>query len=161
MRSPRSLCISIHPPRAGRDELFDLRFGVAMNFNPPAPCGAGHRDAPRKIVMLPFQSTRPVRGGTLKPIPVSDVRGISIHPPRAGRDKALCNLGVCVNISIHPPRAGRDTGFWYRSVTMTISIHPPRAGRDLVCPCPISASHRFQSTRPVRGGTGAPNTGGA
>ena len=57
--------ISIHPPRAGRDEILDKQ-GV---------------DA------LLFQSTRPVRGGT-------QVRGvgaglnlvISIHPPRAGRD---------------------------------------------------------------------------
>ena len=34
--------------------------------------------------------------------------GISIHPPRAGRDKALIGTVQNGKISIHPPRAGRD-----------------------------------------------------
>ena len=33
---------------------------------------------------------------------------ISIHPPRAGRDKATGETAEKVDISIHPPRAGRD-----------------------------------------------------
>ena len=79
---------------------------------------------------------------------------ISIHPPRAGRDcivaiqlsnggnfnppapcgagpKALCDLGVCVDISIHPPRAGRDSVRHLYAQYKGISIHPPRAGRDI------------------------------
>ena len=36
---------------------------------------------------LTFQSTRPVRGGTIGVTTSADmIRGISIHPPRAGRD---------------------------------------------------------------------------
>ena len=59
--------------------------------------------------MRRFQSTRPVRGAT----------------------KALCDLGVCVDISIHAPRAGRDAG----------------------CGDNLPALIQFQSTRPVRGAT--------
>ena len=79
--------ISIHPPRAGRDEkkrYYQLQ---------------GNQ----------FQSTRPVRGGTAQsshtflPIPK-----ISIHPPRAGRDDHQAPPFRFFLISIHPPRAGRD-----------------------------------------------------
>ena len=79
--------ISIRPPRAGRDHgLFTLT-NKWSDFNPPAPCGAGHRQLqtdhyhrdisirpPRagrdKFIMMDmktaliFQSARPVRGGT-------------------------------------------------------------------------------------------------
>ncbi len=56
---------------------------------------------------------------------------ISIHPPRAGRDRQVFFQVSKQNISIHPPRAGRD--FIGRLLTdgyAEISIHPPRAGRD-------------------------------
>ena len=58
------------------------------------------------------------------------------------------------NISIHPPRAGRDR---QPQIPVRrykpISIHPPRAGRDQCRPRSIWTTRRFQSTRPVRGGT--------
>ena len=79
-------------------------------FNPPAPCGAG-QGRPQRVT------------GTFP---------ISIHPPRAGRDRAVvldCDAHRC------------------------ISIHPPRAGRDEVSTMAIHSAGRFQSTRPVRGGT--------
>ena len=34
--------ISIHPPRAGRDKDPPTMTTKYQNFNPPAPCGAGH-----------------------------------------------------------------------------------------------------------------------
>ena len=103
-------------------------------FNPPAPCGAG----PRRLQRLTSLS-------------------INFNPP------APCGAG---------PR-GRFQGLLHR----TISIHPPRAGRDPVGnadkygrihdfnpPAPCGAGRHwdelngeiveFQSTRPVRGGTG-------
>ena len=60
-----------------------------MYFNPPAPCGAG-----------------PVPPGTDSPS-----GGISIHPPRAGRDSITTDNGPEFLISIHPPRAGRDSKY--------------------------------------------------
>ena len=85
--SERCRVISIHPPRAGRDgTVFNgfrfidqfqstrpVRGGTArrrsliftpVDFNPPAPCGAGQIIDLSLIAVLVFQSTRPVRGGT-------------------------------------------------------------------------------------------------
>ena len=59
--------ISIHPPRAGRDLLYTTSLS------------ANHT----------FQSTRPVRGGTIYDAPRELSEFISIHPPRAGRDMQL------------------------------------------------------------------------
>ena len=101
--------ISIHPPLAGRDSLKSFRYLTILNFNPPAPCGAGQMReilgtnrydfnppapcgaglqfrhigepvlyfnppapcgaGPTKITVVDFhasfQSTRPLRGGTV------------------------------------------------------------------------------------------------
>ena len=56
-----------------------------------------------------FQSTHPVRGGTIEPVTEDEAALISIHPPREGWDylSALADdLGVA--ISTHPPREGWD-----------------------------------------------------
>ena len=128
-------------------------YSCPVNFNPPAPCGAGLQDRVNELLnskisihppragrdyrctttsatYLAFQSTRPVRGGTLSLPRLLHRRGISIHPPRAGRDFHALPLIRSVAISIHPPRAGRDAQYGRRFETFQISIHPPRAGRD-------------------------------
>ena len=65
--------------------------------------------------------------------------------------------GICVKraqgISIHPPRAGRDDDVKYAGCFTDISIHPPRAGRDILDSIVNGVTEEFQSTRPVRGGT--------
>ena len=61
---PDTLKISIHAPRAGRDE-------------------GGYRGL---AIYFTFQSTRPVRGATCKELDELIRKGISIHAPRAGRD---------------------------------------------------------------------------
>ena len=56
---------------------------------------------------------------------------ISIHAPRAGRDKRECLVAFGVEISIHAPRAGRDIITKITAADcLEISIHAPRAGRD-------------------------------
>ena len=108
---------------------------TCINFNPPAPCGAGRAWRSAKVAgKVAFQSTRPVRGGT---------GGVRTHD-------------IPAHISIHPPRAGRDR----QPQTLVrrykpISIHPPRAGRDIFKALLCTAVFAFQSTRPVRGGTGS------
>ena len=77
-------------------------------FNPPAPCGAGRNTTYNNIPEIVFQSTRPVRGGTIWDDDLAGIRTISIHPPRAGRDDIGLELAAVGRISIHPPRAGRD-----------------------------------------------------
>ena len=100
--------ISIHPPRAGRDTV-------------------GLLSVKRQG---PFQSTRPVRGGTPARSLGFPFSAISIHPPRAGRDVTDTKLEELTRISIHPPRAGRDCLVDAPVIPIAISIHPPRAGRD-------------------------------
>ena len=122
-----------------------------------------------------FQSTRPLRGGTITFPHTSRCRFISIHPPLAGRDAAVSAAQNPIHISIHPPLAGRDAGHDSAELVTWISIHPPLAGRDTIgqyvpgaalnfnppAPCGAGLRHRiyeafgleFQSTRPLRGGT--------
>ena len=192
--------ISIHPPRAGRDQ--------------PRGCTPMGRAG--------FQSTRPVRGGTCMITWCARCPVISIHPPRAGRDGCATRLTHKSGISIHPPRAGRDLIGWQtaqrnvgfqstrpvrggtiakaegiiaksyfnppapcgagliqnvnglfiplfqsprpvrggtksiirRACSSSISIHPPHAGRDHKVEYDSEWVESFQSTRPMRGGTG-------
>ncbi len=124
--------ISIHAPRAGRDNPCRRCLGGNRNFNPRAPCGARRPIAPPwlwrcrdfnprapcgarlvighcRALAAKFQSTRPVRGATYA---TQDARR-----------------------------------------TAPISIHAPRAGRDLFTGHSSTSASQFQSTRPVRGAT--------
>ena len=99
-------------------------------MHPPAPCGAGRR-LPQPSVSIVFISIHPPRAGRdrQRPWRESGCR-ISIHPPHAGRDRTdeldLASMGI----SIHPPHAGRDSETAALDKQSAISIHPPRAGRD-------------------------------
>ncbi len=67
------------------------RLGLICNFNPPAPCGAGQLAICQRGPRIPFQSTRPVRGGTCAPLPFRPTR-CNFNPP------APCGAGpVCQN----------------------------------------------------------------
>ena len=125
--------ISIHPPRAGRDPLGAAAAALSAGFQSTRPVRGGTLpEKPKGKNTGKFQSTRPVRGGTHSSKAQKDSRQISIHPPRAGRDDIDKKLRDLCDISIHPPRAGRD-------------------GLILLSCCLLIG---FQSTRPVRGGTG-------
>ena len=94
--------ISIHPPRAGRDQRAAGKAHHHQDFNPPAPCGAGQ----------PTQTFTEIS------------EDISIHPPRAGRDITDRRPAEAAKISIHPPRAGRDIGLVMAS-TQRRYFNPP------------------------------------
>ena len=142
-------------------------------FNPRAPCGA------RQLIRFPdrypnaFQSTRPVRGATLRKFASGDFQGISIHAPRAGRDGGGDGFADPALISIHAPRAGRDLRrynicllrphFNPRApcgarppvriayiIFAVISIHAPRAGRDGVA-LPLLVLHPISIHAPRAG----------
>ena len=111
--------ISIHPPRAGwdknigkkliahinfnpptpcgvgPDELMEIK-EVRKNFNPPTPCGVGLSPAFLSCILSPFQSTHPVRGGTVSICYMSIHKEISIHPPRAGWDSEQLPTNQCM-----------------------------------------------------------------
>ena len=57
--------ISIHPPLAGWDLLSLLLLLPSSHFNPPTPCGVGHVNCIGDHCGNGFQSTHPLRGGTV------------------------------------------------------------------------------------------------
>ena len=124
------MAISIHPPLAGRDLKQQPSQSNQKNFNPPAPCGAGPPFLYHSFTKI----------------------YISIHPPLAGRDSSKDDADTVMRISIHPPLAGRDTAFLRDTLSRAISIHPPLAGRDIQFLDDFRRA-KFQSTRPLRGGT--------
>ena len=114
----------------------------------------GHKLAQLPIPIKLFQSTHPVRGGTVQAEPQSDWAYISIHPPREGWDNmvSLTVGDLMLFQSTHPVRGGtrveNDTkgGMVFQSThpvrggtyidgtapaKLTISIHPPREGWDV------------------------------
>ena len=124
--------ISIHAPRAGRDEINQTTNKKEdQHFNPRAPSGARLLCIGRGDRVDGFQSTRPVRGATHSRFSSIQWRFISIHAPRAGRD-TLDKIGS-LHISHFNPRA-------------------PCGARRLPFPRRWTRQ-RFQSTRPVRGAT--------
>ena len=194
----RNHSISIHPPLAGRDERvadFAPRF---RNFNPPAPCGTGRKGATvlcttgyfnppapcgtglvataAVTYILTFQSTRPLRDGTIGPFRVLVLYPLfqSTRPLRDGTGLPTYIADSLLFQSTRPLRDGTRAGWCYMAV-QPISIHPPLAGRDnqfvhhlfrpyyFNPPAPCGTGHgwagdnapkwEFQSTRPLRDGT--------
>jgi len=81
--------ISIHAPHAGCDVSTNLINNLSGYFNPRTPCGVRHIDIIFGIILMPFQSTHPMRGATnLKDLPYFVVY-ISIHAPHAGCDVSV------------------------------------------------------------------------
>ena len=123
-----------------------------------------------------FQSTRPVRGATAGIIKGYELLFVSIHAPRAGRDKPRRQIQAG-HVSFNPraPCGARQVVGNLQSDSLRVSIHAPRAGRDRYfhgasagtycfnprAPCGARQISRlmdaetwmFQSTRPVRGAT--------
>ena len=170
--------ISIHAPLAGRDGRCTGAAGRAAHFNPRAPRGArpvfsfsvyprrgfqstrpargatGYPTTTWLLYYRLFQSTRPARGATKPVFSLFEMRTISIHAPREGRDLRTEPPYLVSLISIHAPREGRDTRQGAQSgKAISISIHAPREGRDEPYRLARMANKVFQSTRPARGAT--------
>ena len=118
------LGISIHPPLAGRDFTQPVIRLRGVNFNPPAPCGAGRNSTPQPTYLVQFQSTRPLRGGTSTSWTSASAARISIHPPLAGRD-ATRRRSRRTSSNFNPPApcgAGRSHPAFY---TYPSDFNPP------------------------------------
>ena len=100
--------VSIHAPHAGRDSHWMTFVVAAACFNPRAPCGA--RPFARAMLLrgYRFQSTRPMRGATMRRSSKHEIQGVSIHAPHAGRDDKAVRTQPGGDVSIHAPHAGRD-----------------------------------------------------
>ena len=177
-QSWRYVEVSIHAPLAGRDSTAALPVSHTEGVSIHAPL-AGRDPLPgftHPGAWL-FQSTRPLRGATLRQICGVQIVAVSIHAPLAGRDSTAKRMySRFVYVSIHAPLAGRDAcprvtsnvgrcfnprapcgarrkAVQQRSVHGVVSIHAPLAGRDVVSPSAENKQEKFQSTRPLRGAT--------
>ena len=109
---------------------------------------------PNKFVFTAsgFQSTRPVRGGTLTLAKLMQDTAISIHPPRAGRDSKALRLCSCQR-HFNPPApcgAGRLCG---RKSLAHSDFNPPApcgAGRRRMPYTP--SAHHFNPPAPCGAG---------
>ena len=135
MPSTRTMMISIHAPRVGRDKRNDKQRHHCKNFNPRAPCGArlASQNVPERAEMISihaprvgrdpcqcnahnahnqFQSTRPVWGATTgRRTSCSTRRYFNPRAPCGARLHEVGKVSAAVKISIHAPRVGRDSKF--------------------------------------------------
>ena len=190
--------VSIHAPRAGRDAVVLLTAAVEYGFNPRAPRGARRKArsngrtrhgfnprAPRGARRmrlgvlksgLVFQSTRPARGATCVCSRTRSIARVSIHAPRAGRDRIYSTSAMPTSPfqSTRPARGAtfrlqsnhqcqwfqstrpaRGATTWLRHVARCATGFNPRAPRGArpVSVHTVTRPHWFQSTRPARGAT--------
>ena len=131
MNLPVPFCISIHAPLAGRDGCHRPFFLQGRNFNPRAPCGARQRAFLKTVGYGRFQSTRPLRGATVRERPPKKEGKFQSTRPLRGATELIKSVCGRFDISIHAPLAGRD-GREADGVLadLPISIHAPLAGRD-------------------------------
>ena len=147
--------ISIHAPRAGRDLRSATCQAESLYFNPRAPCGA--RPIRRLKGSTPpiFQSTRPVRGATLKAGKITPAQKISIHAPRAGRDEHDERRRAGRDyFNPRAPCGARPYTLKTTAPSMTFQSTRPVRGATLLYQRERRRGRIFQSTRPVRGATG-------
>ena len=125
------------------------------DFNPRAPYGARPSKDTTGKIQIKFQSTRPIRGATLRNKSLSyGAKNFNPRAPYGARPSAVSRLSPVSRISIHAPHTGRDRKTAQKITDMRrISIHAPHTGRDSVSGLMYTDSGTFQSTRPIRGAT--------
>ena len=145
--------VSIHAPRAGRDQV-GIRSGIlTLRFNPRAPCGARPGLDSRQDLCTWFQSTRPVRGATffiflhlpsaqfqstrpvrgattaLKSVPLL-LEFQSTRPVRGATRTTRHYHGRRGSFNPRAPCGARRDRYGRLREHREVSIHAPRAGRD-------------------------------
>ena len=123
--------VSIHAPRAGRDGSLCSRARSQNGFNPRAPRGARLDVSIVCPVGERFQSTRPARGATRKPLDAwPSFRGFNPRAPRGARHGGGRLPQPSSAVSIHAPRAGRDRSpLPGRSANSCFNPRAPRGAR--------------------------------
>ena len=139
--------------------MYPCRLKHTTNFNPRAPRGARLISTATGTCSVLFQSTRPARGATEAKKNIADYF-LKFQSTRPARGATVCRSsgGQVKMISIHAPREGRDCSLVVvGELEGGISIHAPREGRDMLVSCLLPAGVVFQSTRPARGATAKVN----
>ena len=168
--------VSIHAPRVGRDELdLDLRrsyqlfqstrpaWGATgarnlvsrpdLCFNPRAPRGARLGYLCSLLMGKEFQSTRPAWGATDEIGGSVDVRIVSIHAPRVGRDtpRGKAKRRIRLFQSTRPAWGATVNGDLPAGFDVFQSTRPAWGATKLVIV--VANLLQFQSTRPAWGAT--------
>ncbi len=154
-RFGRVLVISIHSPRAGRDALAQFCGLGNLNFNPLAPCGARRVRKGKTKPTSAFQSTRPVRGETLRAsmTPTGKQEFQSTRPVRGEtRHSGMIQRALTEFQSTRPVRG--ETSLPARPIRTPANFNPlaPCGARLKIFGLMLGMT-RFQSTRPARGET--------
>ncbi len=145
--------VSIHAPRAGRDQHKIRPEKPLARFNPRAPRGARHEVDALTGAILEFQSTRPARGATRMSTTRPRTRAFQSTRPARGATRRLPGPWLPCGVSIHAPRAGRDHQANSASrVRRSFNPRAPRGARPSGL-IPAMVVYWFQSTRPARGAT--------
>ena len=126
-----------------------------VDFNPPAPCGAGPGRMPAGMrIPSDFNPPAPCGAGLRSLLHRYPAQHYFNPPAPCGAGPAGGNVfSPSTFISIHPPRAGRDRR---RQSTFFSSLHfnpPAPCGAGPLRRSQWRLAEKFQSTRPVRGGT--------
>ena len=149
----RSLRVSIHAPRGGRDRRKTQKQSAWVRFNPRAPWGARRVCIHGVSGTVPFQSTRPVGGATSSQGYCKSAIEVSIHAPRGGRDLGLSTFAsrvFCFN-----PRAPWGARLFnpYTNTCVALFQSTRPVGGATPATYPGDGFYWFQSTRPVGGAT--------
>ena len=149
-------CFSIHSPLAGRDHSASCQAPACWFFNPLAPCGARHACLIVYALLTYFQSTRPLRGETMKVIFYREFNKFSIHSPLAGRDR-LAGGSIWLLLFFNPlaPCGARQQTITkivckrYSCCTVHFPTNPPRgaSGRKTGCASRKTGIHLVRTYR--------------
>ena len=100
-----------------------------------------------------FQSTRPVRGGTIVLVVGLIIKKFqSTRPVRGGTKKLSYDFIAIAFQSTRPVRGGTRIAAGVEATTTNFNPPAPCGAGPLML-CPVKSLTIFQSTRPVRGGT--------
>ena len=94
--------ISIHPPHAGRDLRASRTCTYQLDFNPPSPCGEGPLSGVIPAANSRFQSTLPMRGGTVETDrgrPSSE----DFNPPSPCGEGLVPGSTINIDLNFNPP----------------------------------------------------------
>ena len=150
-----NLDISIHAPHTGRDNILIMQYIAPLDISIHAP-HTGRDDQGREHYQLSsqFQSTRPIRGATLRyPAMLWWASHFNPRAPYGARLRRLILFpGISTFQSTRPIRGATIAGN-SGPILGSISIHAPHTGRDPAKDANRAADKQFQSTRPIRGAT--------
>ena len=149
------LCISIHAPLAGCDEMGDMFTNVGVIFQSTHPLRGATSMPSIRLTPTGFQSTHPLRGATMHTLG-RQLLDLDFNPrtPCGVRLHSRMVFLTGDGISIHAPLAGCDTthpvSFFDKFQFQ--STHPLRGAT--CCAACAGTTSTFQSTHPLRGATG-------